>query len=136
MWFTSTPRIKVSALVSDPRITEAALAAVRGLRDWASLESLGVIVRIGESECDIDNSSQHVVSVSPRDVAEGLVRLSSDPDSLRTWANVLLAGSNFLDLKLEGDPYGQILLEGLWDASDEGRVRRSALLAARELFTS
>ena len=111
------------------------MEAVRGLRHWDSLASIGITVRVGENECEIDNPSKQVVSVSPRDVAEGFVRLAADPQALRKWASVLLAGSAFLDLRLEDDPYGQILLEGLWDANDDGRVRQGALLAARELYS-
>lgn len=117
------------------RAARTVLEAVRGLRDWDSITSVGITIRVGETDCEIDNPSKHVVTVLPEDIAEGFVRLSSDPQALKKWATVLLAGSAFLDLKLEDDAYGQILLEGLWDASDDGRVRQGALLAARELYS-
>jgi hypothetical protein len=118
-----------------PEVARAARDAVRGLRNWDSLTSVGISVKVGESACEIDNPSKQVVSVEPKDVAEGFVRLSGDPVALRNWANVLLAASAFLDLRLETDAYGQILLEGIWDASNDGSVRQSALLAARELYS-
>jgi hypothetical protein len=116
-------------------MAQVALEAVRGLRDWDALASIGITVKVGENECEIENPSGQVITVSPSDVAEGFVRLSADPSALKRWASVLLSGSGFLDLKLENDQYGQVLLEGLWDASDDGRARQGALLAARELYT-
>lgn len=116
-------------------VVRAVLEAVRGLRGWDALTSIGITVKVGEAGCEIDNPLQQVVRVSPRDVAEGLVRLSGDPRALQRWASVLLAGSTFLDLQLEDDPYGQALLDGLWDANENGHVRQGAQLAARELYS-
>ena len=54
---------------------------------------------------------------------------------LTEWAEVLLAGSSFLDLQLEDHGYGAALLEALWEASAGEPIRESAILAAQELYS-
>lgn len=119
-----------------PEILQIAFDVVHGRRDLGALAEIGISLRVAGNNVEVDNPSGRVIPVSPRDVAEGFVRLSDDPELLKRWATVLLSGAGFLDLKLEDDRYGQVLLEGLWDASDDGRVRQGALWAAKELFTA
>lgn len=107
---------------------------VRGLRSWDTLEAIGVsIEQVGERVV-YSNPWNHVVPVLPEDVAEGLTRLQGDTSRLQAWAEVLLGGSNFLELHLEDQHYGETLLEALWEASAGEPVRQSAILAARELY--
>lgn len=57
------------------------------------------------------------------DLALGFRSYHGRSHDLRAWASVLLAGSGFLDLgALESREAGDALIEGLWDASEEGAV--------------
>jgi hypothetical protein len=98
-----------------------------------SLGSLGITIGAEGEELVIENPNAHVAAASPADVAEGLLALASRKDELRRWAALLLAASAFVDLELDEVPYGDVLLEGLWDASAGQPVRAAALLAAKEL---
>jgi hypothetical protein len=112
---------------------EAILAFVRGRTDVESLAPLGINVSAEGDTVVIDNPHGYVVRALPADVAEGFLTLASRGDELQRWAALLLAATPFVDLDLDEIPYGDVLLEGLWDASAGEPVRASALLAAREL---
>lgn len=112
------------------------LEAVRGRRTWDELESIGITVSFLEADAVIENPHGHVAVAEPKDVAEGFLNHATDAEQLREWAAILLAGASFVQLNLEGHTYGEVLLEGLWDASAGEPVRQSALLAAKELYTA
>ena len=109
------------------------LEVVRGQRGWDELESVGITVRLREDDAVIENPHGHMAVAEPKDVAEGLLNHATDVEELRSWAALLLASAPFVQLNLEGHAYGEVLLEGLWDASAGEPVRQSALLAAKEL---
>ncbi len=114
---------------------EMVRACIRGTRPWADLRAVGIELKTTGSILNVENPHNVVATATPTDVAEGFVRLASDPDRLREWASMLLEGSSFIDLKLEGQAYGEALLNGLWEASAGEPLRESAVLAARELFS-
>jgi len=116
-----------------PDADQVILEVVRGLRDPSSLSSIGVNVTFNKGMLEIDNATSLLVVAQSRDVAKGLLRLRHDPQALQRWASFLLASSAIIDLSLEDDQYGDVLLEGLWDAHGGGPVRPGAIAAAEEL---
>jgi hypothetical protein len=120
----------------EPDVTserERILDFVRGRRDVESLTPLGITVTTEGDSVAVENPRRYVVTATANDVAEGLLRLASREEELRRWAGLLLAASPFVELALDDVPYGDVLLEGLWDASAGEPVRVAALLAAKEL---
>ena len=105
----------------------------RGRRDADALSAAGIVIEQSDAGTVIENPARHVVTAHPADVAEGLLRLASDPIRLPHWATVLLAGSSFVHLDLDDAGYGEVLLEGLWDLSAGEPVRAAALRVAKEL---
>jgi hypothetical protein len=112
---------------------EAILEFVRGRSDLETLAPLGITTTVDGERLVIDNPRGYVAAAEARDVAEGLLTLAARGDELRRWAALLLAASPFVELRLDDVPYGDVLLEGLWDASGGEPVRVAALLAAKEL---
>src|SRR6185295_19077949 len=103
-------------------------AVVRGERPIRDLTKLGIRVRLYDEVCEIDNPQLISVKVAPADLAHGFLRLQHDPTELRRWATIILSGSSFLDLELlEEHPDGETLLDGLWDASFNGRITDALL---------
>lgn len=109
------------------------LAFVRGQREIADLAALGIKVDAEGDNLVVSNPEAHVAVAVPADIAEGMMALAEDGDRLRSWASVLLAAAPFIELALDEAPYGDVLLEALWDASNGEPIRAAALLAAREL---
>jgi hypothetical protein len=107
---------------------------VRGLRPWADLQSIGIRVEQSGANAVFSNPHGHHALVFPEDLAQGLTRQSGDSTRLKEWADVILGGSNFMELRIEGNPYGEALLEALWELSAGNPIRESAMFAARELF--
>lgn len=112
---------------------EHILAFVRGHRAVEALASLGISVTSDGDSIVVDNPHGWVAIAAPQDVAEGLLALASKTEDLRRWASLLLAATPFVDLALDDVPYGDALLEALWDATNGEPIRASALLAAQEL---
>jgi hypothetical protein len=117
-----------------PRADHLIKECVRGLRPWASLEGVGITIDRSKGSEVYSNLSGQRVAVFPEDLAEGLIRLSGDLARLREWADILLGASTVVELRLEGHPYGEALLEALWELSAGEPIRESAVLAARELY--
>ncbi len=117
-----------------PEPTAFIKACVHGLRPWDALTALGITIERSGDQVVYRNPNRYVVPVFPEDVAEGLTRLEGEPAKLQEWAEVLLGGSVFLELRLEDQAYGEPMLEALWEASAGEPIRQSALLAARELY--
>ena len=117
-----------------PEPSELIRQCVRGLRPWDALAAIGIAIEQSGERVVYSNPNGHVVAVFPEDVAEGLTRLHGDSTRLQEWAEILLGGSSFVELRLENHSYGEALLEALWEASAGEPVRQSAVLAARELY--
>jgi hypothetical protein len=112
---------------------EVVLAFVRGELSPASLESIGVTIRLSEEECHVHDPGLAVVQPSTRDLACGLVRNWRRRDVVRNWSRVVLAGP-FIDLAaLERDRDGERFLEILWELSAHGRVSEGDLEFAERI---
>lgn len=110
-------------------------ACVHGTRPWGTLKDIGITVKVDGARQVYENPHGHKIAVLPEDLAQGLTRLRNNSPQLRQWADVILGASNFIELSgVEDQPYGQALVEALWDLSAGEPIRESALLAARELF--
>lgn len=107
---------------------------VRGARSWADLETLGARIAFSDDGCSIDGTL-YVVRPSLRDIAQGLAHHAAGPaHHLQRWAQVVLAGSGFLDLAdLESDPDGEEILNAIWDASAGDPPEEHAVLLARSI---
>lgn len=116
--------------------TNVIRAIVRGERDWTDLTALGIAVLPFEDGFEILNNDLVRGTVSASDVAVGMLRLSTDPIRLRHWAALLLAGSSFVDLDVEGHANGDALLETLWDLSFGAPLTERALTLASRMAQS
>jgi hypothetical protein len=94
---------------------EALLEVVRGSRPWTDLAAFGVAVRLDDGRRTLTNPRRLTTTASARDLAQGFAKLRHDPAALREWAFVVEAMD--VELAVEGDPAGEMLLEALWDAS-------------------
>lgn len=96
---------------------------VRGERPWSDLTRIGVEIRSDGHSYEVRYSGDMFVVPEIADLARGFRSYEGRTQDLRAWASILLAGSAFLDLgALESREAGDVLIEGLWDASEEGDV--------------
>ena len=107
---------------------------VRGDRSWNDLELLGARIAFSDDGCNIEGTLD-VVRPSVHDIAQGLISHLEVPlHHLQRWAQVLLAGSGFIDLaELEAHPDGEEILNALWDASAGDAPEEHAILLARSI---
>jgi hypothetical protein len=93
-------------------------AFVRGEIERQALEKVGIGIKDIEDGYEFSNSKNLVAKVTLCDVAKGFLRFRSDPEALRAWAGLVVAGSSFIDLgqDFEESPEGDMLLGALWDA--------------------
>jgi hypothetical protein len=109
------------------------MAFIRGERPWRDLEPLGLRIAFSDDRCEIQGSTS-VVTPTIKDLARGLLNHISDPVHLRQWAAVVLAGSEFIDLKqIERDPQGELIIDALWEASAGDPVPEAAVATATRL---
>ena len=74
------------------------------------------------------------VDLQPIDLAFGLLEYKDNPEKLREWATFIMSASEVIDLTfLESWPEGEELLEALWDASFEGRLKDATVRVASAL---
>ena len=96
---------------------------VRGERPWSDLTGVGVEIHSDGHGYEVKYSGDMFVIPEIADLARGFRSYEGRTEDLRAWASILLAGSAFLDLgALESREAGDALIEGLWDASEEGDV--------------
>jgi hypothetical protein len=93
-------------------------AFVRGELGQKDLENLGIEIKEIKDGYEFRNPRNILVKVSLQDVAEGLLRFRHDPEALRAWAGLVVAGSSFIELDsdFEDNPEGEVLLDCLWNA--------------------
>jgi hypothetical protein len=115
------------------------LQVVRGERPLAALSEAGLIVKSSYDRggrrlvYDITNTRNTVAVAKAVDLAMGLLSYLDRPRELRRWAGLIQAGVNFLDIDVEDDPFGEILLDAVWSASFGELVSPEAVAAARVL---
>jgi hypothetical protein len=119
-----------------PEEKEVILRVVRGERPWTDLGKLGIDVRIEGDRCTIRNPRGIEATADIQDLASGLLAHQGDPRALRSWAFVVEAGSPFLDLDVEGDPAGEILLDALWKAGFGEPIPKQAVQTAERLVAN
>src|SRR5579884_1384252 len=112
---------------------EIVLEVVRGQRPWTDLGSLGIIITFEGQRTRVQNPTGIVVVAGPADIAQGLLAYRGRPRELRTWARVILAGIPFLDLALEEEPVGDILLDALHNADYGEPISEEAFTVAERL---
>jgi hypothetical protein len=108
------------------------LEVVRGHKPWTVLQRHGLNVSYYDGSWEFGVESDPPLLVSPSDISEGLLGLSSRPREQREWASFILAASSLLDLE-----YVQacdLLLEALWEATFGEPVQQSAYDLARSLI--
>lgn len=116
------------------RQAQRILEIVRGERPLHELAAAGIEIRQNGNSQELYNPNGIVVMPDVVDVAKGLLAFRFEPETLRTWASLVLSGSAFIDLTaLDSTSLGEILLNALWDASFSGSVSLEAFEAAREL---
>lgn len=115
-------------------------AVVRGQLPMSALEQAGVSINVHEDESGKERRIKVGVQVPvsldlrPVDLALGLLEYKNDPVKLREWATFIMSASEIIDLTfLESWPEGEELLEALWDASFEGRVKDTTMRVASAL---
>lgn len=113
--------------------SELILQVVRGEKPWTDLARLGITIVFEGSATRVDNPRGMVAVAQPVDIAQGLLEYRDRPDDLRAWARVILAGVPFLDLALDDQPVGDILLDALWDATFGRQLADEAIRTAEQL---
>lgn len=107
---------------------------VRGEVPLRAVSWAGVEILIEGERISAENPARIFCEPSAQDVARGFVRHQAKHEDLAKWAQVLLAGSSFIDLgRIEKDANGDLLLEGLWDASFGEPVSENVLELVRRL---
>lgn len=96
--------------------SDVILEVVRGERPWRELATVGIRITFDGNATHAENQRKVVAVARPADVAKGLIAHEANPLELQEWARVMLAGVSFLDLDLEDQPDGDILLDALWNA--------------------
>lgn len=119
---------------------ELVRAVVRGQLPMSALEDAGVSVNVQENEpgkerrIKIRLRTPLSVDLQPVDLALGLLEYKDNPPKLQEWATFIMSASEIIDLTfLESWPEGEELLEALWDASFEGRVKEATVRVASAL---
>ena len=115
-------------------------AVVRGQLPMSALEGAGVSVSVQEDEAakkrriKVGLRTPISVDLEPVDLALGLLEYKDNPPKLQEWATFIMSASEIIDLTfLESWPEGEELLEGLWDASFEGRAKDTTIRVASAL---
>jgi len=115
--------------------TQIIYEVVRGERPCTDLFQLGVKIEKVDDTWHFEFPQLEPVKLQISDVAYGLVKHRSNPDGLKKWARLILAGS-FIDLSNCEEQTGwEVLLNALWDAMDTGQINNDALGIAEELAT-
>ena len=116
------------------------MGVIRGTRPMSALAEGGIVFEVredqpgGERNISLAKDSPLTVAPEPIDIASGLLAYRHDPERLRAWASFALTASEVVDLRpLELWPEGDELLNALWDASFDGRIRESSLRVASAL---
>jgi hypothetical protein len=122
---------------SDQNIASSEIRAfVRGELGRQDLEKLGIEIREIEGGYEFANHQHIVAKVSLRDVAQGLLRFRYDPEAMRYWAGLVVAGSSFIEFgpDFEELPDGEVLLDALWDAWFRQDIAEDAFVRAECLL--
>ena len=107
------------------------LEVVRGETPWSALQELDITLELNEGSVSIQNP-QHLAAVAkPADISRGFLKYQNDPERLKTWAWLVVAGSSLIDLDLEGHAQGEALLGALWDAAYGAPLSSDVLRIAR-----
>lgn len=111
---------------------------VRGQNTLGDLADLKISVKSIGGKFVIKCENPVVVTINVSDVATGLLRLENDYNSLRSWAQFILASSELIDFeeKFETDPRADLLLGEIWELAFGNRIRPEAVQLARELGVS
>lgn len=119
---------------------EVIRAVVRGQLPMSALEDAGVSINVQENESGNERRikvglrTPLSVDLQPVDLALGLLEYKDHPAKLREWATFIMSASEIIDLTfLESWPEGEELLEALWDASFDGRVKDATVQVAAVL---
>lgn len=121
---------------------ELILDAVRGRIPWSVLEKFGITMDIRgvlpNRIYHIDNPRRLVAVAEMKDIAEGLLKFCDSPRVVAEWASIVLAGSTFIDFadEVEMHPYGDEIIDALWDAAFEGKVTPRSIEIAKEIMSS
>jgi hypothetical protein len=126
--------------MEDPK--EFVLKVVRGERPLSDLKTAGVSLqfrKIDEEsrsrEIIVSPSGDSAFTIAPAvaDLAKGLLFYKGRPKELRDWGSFVL-GADLLDLEpLESEPQGDLILNGVWDASFEGEFSQEVAEAVLRL---
>lgn len=95
------------------------LAVIRGELEWHVLQGGDTEIDFGGAALTVEERSVGVDAVRPEitDIACGFIAHRSDRKRMKEWAGIVLA-LNRIDLgALEDHAEGELVLEGLWDAS-------------------
>jgi hypothetical protein len=111
------------------------LAVIKGEMPLNALTNLGIEVVCEQGFCRLVSNRLPVIATpSVLDVASGLLKYRARRNDLRLWAFFVLAESGGVDLaEVESHPKGDLLIDALWDASNEGKVNESAIEVAENL---
>jgi hypothetical protein len=113
--------------------TDLILQVVRGERHWSDLATIGIEV-VFEGDAIMRVKSPRGIEAVARssDIASGLLAYRSNSVASQDWARVVLAGIPFLELDLDEQPIGDILLDALSDARFGQEVSDQAYSVARQ----
>lgn len=76
--------------------------------------------------------SNSLVFPTVADVIKGFMVYENEPDKLKLWAFFNLAESGAIDLsKIEEHPFGEKVIDALWEASESGLVSEDFLKEAQ-----
>jgi len=118
-------------------VTNLLLDVVRGDEEWQKLLTIGITIRMDPSSCEIEEPAG-ITDAVPKmsELACGFIRNWALGSELHDWARVVL-GINAIDLKaLEEDDRGEVLLDALWTAAEEGSISDDVIELIRQLANS
>jgi hypothetical protein len=110
--------------------TNLGIEIVRGDRPISDVTRLGVSVCVTPLFFELDEPpGVDMILPTVEDVATGFLVHLGHESVLREWATLVL-GAEFIDLALvEGDPDGEAMMEGMWQASTGEPLSPGALRA-------
>lgn len=116
---------------------ELILAIVRGEAHWSQLQRFGMSVQISDVSSSLNApGTVPEVEATAQDIARGILAFRDDPTALRAWAKVMLMASFIGFSDLEHLPYGEALIESLWDAAEGLPPAQETLAIAQTLIES
>jgi hypothetical protein len=111
----------------------AVLEFIRGERPWTALQDVGITIELEGDHATVNNPYSVVVAAGAADIAQGLLRFAGEPEQMKIWAWIVLAGTSFIEFDLDSHPRGGELLGALWDVGFGDPLRPDLVRLAKDV---